>query len=73
MDGLTVVVWSPVVHRGAGRRRHAEELATAREGFAAMTVGQEAEVANAVEAGWENVEQEAADEFRSRKGHGLAT
>jgi len=57
VDGLRVVVWSRIVRNGGGRRRRGEELATAREGRAAMTVGREAEVANAVEAAWRDVEQ----------------
>ena len=49
-----------------------EEVAAAGEGVPAMAVRQEAEIPNAVEAGGQDVEQEAADEFARRQRHGLA-
>ena len=61
-----------VSHEGLIRRRlDIEESAGACQVFGASAVGEEAIVPDAVEALWQDVEQEAADELGSLEGHGL--
>ena len=57
--------------RSGGRRRLAQERATAGELGGPATIGEQAEVADAHEAVGHDVLQEAADELRGRQGHDL--
>ena len=52
--------------QGAGK-----QFSAALDGRCAIPIGEEAVVANAHEAGWQDVHQEAAAEHERRQGHGL--
>src|ERR1700757_3455837 len=54
------------------RRWHIESPSTEFELVGAMAVGEQAVVTDAMEAGWEDVEQEAADEIANVEAHDLA-
>jgi len=54
------------------RRWHIESPLTEFEFVGAMTVGEQAVVTDAMEAGWEDVEQEAAHELAEVETHDLA-
>jgi hypothetical protein len=56
-----------LVHRDLLR----QQAAAPGEPGGAMTVGHEADVPDAVEAGWQDVEQEAAHELAGVEGHDL--
>src|SRR5271163_4237933 len=53
------------------RRRCGQQIAAERQLLAAMAVGKEADVADAMEAVRHGMLQEAADEFIGGKGHDL--
>jgi len=54
------------------RRWHIESPSTEFELVGAMAVGEQAVVTDAMEAGWEDVEQEAAHELADVEAHDLA-
>jgi hypothetical protein len=66
-----------IVNGGAldGRARracgHGEELSALREPVGSVTIGEEAVVADAMEARWQDVQEKPADELRRLEGHGL--
>ena len=52
--------------------RHTEQRSAEREFVSAVAVGEEAVVTNAMEAGWQDVEQEAAHELGDVETHDFA-
>ncbi len=72
--GRTVPERARLVHGRRWRRsgrvsRATKQLETERQEGGALPVGEEAEVANAHEAGWQQVEQEATQELFDRESH----
>jgi hypothetical protein len=68
--------WRPEVLRfvgiaGVGRRGDIQEFAGKREAGLAGGAGEQAVVPDAMEAAWQDVEQEAADELVGRERHHL--
>src|ERR1700674_2174941 len=69
-------LWLAAVGRGilvgsARGRRHGERFAGARDVVAAGAAGEQAVMADAMEAVWQHMDEEAADELAGRERHDL--
>src|ERR1700674_3544510 len=69
-------LWLAAVGRGilvglARARRHGEQFTGARDVVAAGAAGEQAVMADAMEAVWQHMDEEAADELAGRERHGL--